>query len=281
MNLLVHLNLGRLELLCFFGLFLFMKKTRRDTSIARNIWKSFYGDIPKDHKGRSYEIHHIDGDYKNNDIHNLACISIEDHYSIHLLKGEIASAKLILKRIDAQKVVKEKTKWIYKDGVEKLISLKKLNWHLKRGWLLGMISMKGQNNPMHKSNGIKPPTLNKMWLTNKKVDILVDKQDAHSYIQLGWIKGRSKIAGDNNKKSFLNRFGILHPRSKVVYKIDINSYRIIKKYNGIREAMKDLDKRTTNISTACKSYEDFKSGLIKYPKSAAGFYWSYKKEINE
>lgn len=66
-----------------------------------------------------------------------------------------------------------------------------------------------------------------------------------------------------------------------MYKIDVNTHTTIKKYNGIREAMRDLDKKTTNISKACKSYEQFKLGLIKLPSKAAGFYWSYKNNIDE
>jgi hypothetical protein len=33
-----------------------MKSKKRDTSIARNIWKLTFGEIPKDELGRSYEI---------------------------------------------------------------------------------------------------------------------------------------------------------------------------------------------------------------------------------
>jgi hypothetical protein len=258
-----------------------MKKTKRDTSIARNIWKDFYGDIPKDKLGRSYEIHHIDGNCQNNDLTNLACVSIDEHYNIHLSKGEIASAKLILNRLNSDQTIKEKTRWIYKDGKELLISISKIDQYLKLGWQYGMISAKGINNPMHKSNGITPPSLNKVWISNQKEDRLINKIDLDDYIQSGWIKGRYKTSGTNNKKTFLGRTGTLHPKSKIVYKIDVNTHTTIKKYNGIREAMRDLDKKTTNISKACKSYEQFKLGLIKLPSKAAGFYWSYKNNIDE
>jgi hypothetical protein len=49
----------------------------------RKIWSKVYGDIPKDELGRSYEIHHIDGDRNNNLIENLLCVSIQEHYEIH------------------------------------------------------------------------------------------------------------------------------------------------------------------------------------------------------
>ena len=49
----------------------------------RKLWEAHYGPIPKDDKGRSYHIHHIDGDRLNNDITNLKCVSLEEHYLIH------------------------------------------------------------------------------------------------------------------------------------------------------------------------------------------------------
>lgn len=49
----------------------------------RKLWESTYGDIPKDDKGRSYEIHHKDGNRKNNELSNLMCVSLDEHYEIH------------------------------------------------------------------------------------------------------------------------------------------------------------------------------------------------------
>lgn len=49
----------------------------------RRIYKKHYGPIPVDEFGRSYEIHHIDGNRKNNDISNLKAVSIQEHYNIH------------------------------------------------------------------------------------------------------------------------------------------------------------------------------------------------------
>ena len=50
----------------------------------RKLWESKNGPIPKDEFGRSYEIHHKDGNRKNNSIENLACVTIQEHYEIHL-----------------------------------------------------------------------------------------------------------------------------------------------------------------------------------------------------
>lgn len=53
------------------------------SNIYRKIWESYYGPIPTDSNGRSYEIHHIDGNRNNNDISNLKCLSIKEHYNVH------------------------------------------------------------------------------------------------------------------------------------------------------------------------------------------------------
>jgi hypothetical protein len=65
----------------------------------RKIWESHYGPIPKDENDRSYEIHHIDGNHTNNDIENLMCINIDEHYRIHYEQGDYGACHLIAKRM--------------------------------------------------------------------------------------------------------------------------------------------------------------------------------------
>jgi len=66
----------------------------------RILWEKRNGPIPKDEDGRSYEIHHIDGNRKNNDITNLQCVSIAQHYDIHLSQGDKSAASYIAARMD-------------------------------------------------------------------------------------------------------------------------------------------------------------------------------------
>lgn len=68
--------------------------TRRKVNY-RKIYEQHFGPIPKDENGRSYQIHHINGDKNNNNIENLLCLSIEDHYQLHLSQDEFAAARLI------------------------------------------------------------------------------------------------------------------------------------------------------------------------------------------
>jgi hypothetical protein len=41
------------------------------------------------------EIHHIDGNHKNNNIENLLPVTVEEHYLLHLENGDKAAAALI------------------------------------------------------------------------------------------------------------------------------------------------------------------------------------------
>jgi len=54
----------------------------------KRIYESYYGAIPKDEDGRSYEIHHIDGNHSNNDPLNLVALSIREHYDVHYNQGD-------------------------------------------------------------------------------------------------------------------------------------------------------------------------------------------------
>ena len=68
----------------------------------RKLYESVFGKIPSDSQGRSYEIHHIDGNHSNNSIENLVCISIEEHYNIHFSQGDFNAANLIAERFNLE-----------------------------------------------------------------------------------------------------------------------------------------------------------------------------------
>ena len=46
----------------------------------RRIWIDANGPIPIDSDGRSYEIHHINGDHSDNHLENLVCLKIKNHF---------------------------------------------------------------------------------------------------------------------------------------------------------------------------------------------------------
>lgn len=72
----------------------------------RKFWKRVNGDIPQDENGISYDIHHKDGNRNNNELSNLMCVSIKEHYEIHYNKyletgsyKELASARMLAGRL--------------------------------------------------------------------------------------------------------------------------------------------------------------------------------------
>lgn len=69
-----------------------------NTTNYRKIYETHVGNIPKDEDGRTFDIHHIDGDRTNNAIDNLVALSIQDHYNIHYSQGDwMASWKIGIK----------------------------------------------------------------------------------------------------------------------------------------------------------------------------------------
>jgi hypothetical protein len=74
-------------------------KKRTPSRVYRKIYEQHYGIIPKDMNGRSYEIHHIDGDSSNNDPSNLVALSIQEHYDIHYERGDFSACHMIAVRL--------------------------------------------------------------------------------------------------------------------------------------------------------------------------------------
>jgi hypothetical protein len=71
-----------------------------NTNNYRKIYENHKGLIPKDHLGRTYDIHHIDGNRNNNNPDNLIAVTIEEHFSIHYLQKHYNSCKMIKLRMD-------------------------------------------------------------------------------------------------------------------------------------------------------------------------------------
>lgn len=89
----------------------------------RKIWESVYGPIPKDENGRSYEIHHIDGNHSNNSVENLKLVTIEEHYNIHLQQKDYGACWSIANRMNvpvevSKKLQSELSKKLAKQRIE-------------------------------------------------------------------------------------------------------------------------------------------------------------------
>jgi hypothetical protein len=66
----------------------------------RKIYEAHYGPIPKQKDGKTYEVHHLDGNHDNNDSANLVAVTIQEHFDIHFAQGDYDACTLIIKRLD-------------------------------------------------------------------------------------------------------------------------------------------------------------------------------------
>lgn len=70
------------------------------TNNYRKIYENHHGPIPVDEKGRTFHIHHIDGNHNNNDPDNLIAVSNQEHYDIHLSQGDYAACVFLSRHLD-------------------------------------------------------------------------------------------------------------------------------------------------------------------------------------
>jgi len=75
-------------------------------TIYRKIYEQNFGPIPKEPNGRTYEIHHIDGNHSNNEPSNLKAVTIQEHYNIHYAQGDWGACFKIAKRMEMPPSVK-------------------------------------------------------------------------------------------------------------------------------------------------------------------------------
>ncbi len=73
------------------------------TNNYRKIYEHHHGAIPVDSTGRTYEIHHIDGNHTNNEPKNLKAVTIQEHFEIHLSQGDYGACQCILQRMNMPK----------------------------------------------------------------------------------------------------------------------------------------------------------------------------------
>lgn len=69
------------------------------TIYYRKIYEQHYGPIPVEENGRSYEIHHLDGDHSNSAPANLIALTLQQHYDIHFSQGDWGACNLMAGRL--------------------------------------------------------------------------------------------------------------------------------------------------------------------------------------
>ncbi len=145
----------------------------------REIWEQHNGPIPRDENGRSYEIHHINGNHSDNRVENLQCVRIEEHFQIHFDQGDMRASAAIARRMFMDKATQ--TDLNRKAGLEAF--KKKTGIHA---------FSKEENREHARRGGLAHKGL--IWWTNGELE-------AKSLDQPGpdWYKGRT-VSGTGPKR---------------------------------------------------------------------------------
>ena len=148
----------------------------------RKKWESYYGRIPD-----NYEIHHIDGNKHNNDIINLKCVSIEEHFNIHLSQEDFGASAAILIRMNTSK--KELSALLSKAQKIRMSKPESRN-HLRK------MAIKQFNDPIKRQNHKKACIEKKcghdgtIWINDGINNKRIYPSDLIEYEKNDWIKGR-------------------------------------------------------------------------------------------
>jgi hypothetical protein len=219
----------------------------------QKIWKTYYGEIPKDEYGRIYEIHHIDGDRHNNHISNLLCVSIKEHYNIHYKQEDWMACHLIADRM--------------KIGLEERLQINKKIGESKVGKRRHDIT--GENNPM-KNPTIAKKVGNKLKGTKRPDFSLYSKNKDNSGNNNGmWGKKHSQKSIQKQREAKLGKYvGENNPAARSVIQLDINN-NVIAEYKTIKAAYNLLGINAGQIGQVCRG-----NG-----KTAGGYKWKYKLKV--
>jgi hypothetical protein len=101
---------------------------KRNNNVHLKIWKNHHGEISKDSDGRSYEIHHIDENHKNNNIENLQCITIHEHLEIHKKQHDWGAVQSILMRLELTQEDRNQISEMASMNQKKLMNEGRHNW---------------------------------------------------------------------------------------------------------------------------------------------------------
>lgn len=177
-------------------------------------------------------------------------LPIKDYPGYYVTDNGLVFSRVITKHSNKEGRIKKLKQTLTKNGYYG-VCLGKYNYE----WVHRLVAKTFIPNPENKPE------------VNHKNGIKIDNRVEN----LEWVtrsenqKHRFEVLGQKGPKSFLGRFGKLHPRAKIVQQI--KDGKIIKEFFGTQEAYRKTGIRMGNICSVCKGRR----------KTAGGYEWKYKQ----
>jgi hypothetical protein len=184
----------------------------------RKLWIKHFGGIPKDEEGRTFEIHHIDGNHNNNNLENLMCVSIKEHYTIHYKNGDYGACVMIAKRMNLPpEHLSNIQKGIKRPGVG----------GVKKGTIPWNKGIRGYKLNLSKQSRLNMSQSSKKIAKIKENELKKILKDYNNKViiegfEIGKVRGNGKIL--TYERAFCKKYASLYNVTEQ------NIYRILKKY---------------------------------------------------
>lgn len=194
----------------------------------RKLWESHNGPIPKDKDGRSYEIHHIDGDHNHNVIENLKLVTIQEHYDVHYNQGDYGACLAIIMRMNVPVADAKKLQ----SKLSKAVAAKRIaeGTHNFSSELSKRVQQERIENGTHNFQG-EQGSLNAVQRNKKLVEL-----GKHPWAGERGSEHNKKVAADRMKNGTHNFQGDNHPTKKLpIVKCDycevVGKQNLMKRYH--------------------------------------------------